>query len=229
MDGEETVLHLSRDSQVRGLLDMPSGPQDNQAVLQGKRLGRRDRRRCRLLTRCGPVLKRGTSGSLPILRTLPALPSRASSCPVLVLSCRVLSEPRRNPWGHHFRGQLSCRHPLLSLRALTSSYPNLFSSCIVLSDSCRTPWGHHHRGQYSRCHHALPSGALSCPVLSYWKPKGLHGNITAEVSPAAASTHCSRGPCPVLSCPVGVPVGYLWGYHAEVHRAATSIHCSQGP
>lgn len=250
---------------------MPSGPQDNQTVLQGGRPGRRDRCRRRLLTRCGPLRKRGTSDWLPCLLALPALPSRASSCPVV--SCRsprglcgdITSEvgpataTPHCPRGPRPHPILSCLHPVLSCPigapedsmgtlpqgqpgcpqphtvlgslVFVLSYPVVDLSCPVLS--CRIPIGHHHRGQYDRCRHAVPLRGSSCPVRSYQSPKGLHADITAEVSLAAVSTHCSQGPRPVLSCPVQSESSggqYSCHRHTLLSRALTCpVLYRQGP
>ena len=76
----------------------------------------------------------------------------------------------------------------------------------------------------------LPSPLLSCPLLSCQSHRGVHGDITSEVSPAATIPHCPRWPRPVLSCRgLSQPRGLRRDITPEVSPAAGTPQDPWGP
>ena len=132
------------------------------------------------------------------------LPLGASICPVL--SCPVLTEPGRTLGG---------TSPHRSAQPPPSHEPSGASSCPVF---CPVGAPKDSVGPSPQISAQLPQPhtahrVLSCPVLSCRSPGGCLRDVTSEVSPAAATPHCPRGPRPrpVLSQSSRTPWDHLRG------------------
>ena len=178
-------------------------------------------------------------------------------CPrVLNLSCPVLLEPWRTPWGHpsefspgttmpHAFGVSPC--PALfswppgglrghHLRGQPSHHHPLTSGsqpvlpCPVLWEPQRTPWGHHFRGQPSHCH-PTALRVSSCPVLFSWSPEDSVGTPTQRSAQAPPPCHTALGGLILpLSCHVLSETRGLPGdITSEVSPATATPPCPQGP
>lgn len=76
----------------------------------------------------------------------------------------------------------------------------------------------------------LPCPLLSCPLLSCQSHRGVHGDITSEVSPAATIPHCPRWPRPLLSCRgLSQPRGLCRDITPEVSPADATPQDPWGP